>query len=120
MEIQTHRLESSAPPEHLGRELTEVEVVPPGGDEPTMDFDDSHHRQGDCCAVVSREVIDSLGHHNRALSHHVDDVDIHMSTHTHELIKGGHDGGASRDGLKRNAVKDGVLVEKRPDRKSVV
>ena len=45
-------------------------------------------------------MIDPLGHHNRTFRHHVNGVDIHMSTHAHELSEGPHDGGAASDGLQ--------------------
>jgi hypothetical protein len=41
-------------------------------------------------------VIDPLDHHNRTFRHHVNGVDIHVSTHAHELSEGPHDGGASQ------------------------
>ena len=33
-------------------------------------------------------MIDPLDHHNRTFRHHVNGVDIHVSTHAHELSEG--------------------------------
>src|SRR5271165_1330846 len=103
--------EWSASPEHLGRELTEVEVVPPNGNESIVDFDDPHHRQRSGCSVGSREVVDALCHDDRAFGHHVDHLDIDLTTYSHELSEGRFDGSASSDWDQRNVVIDAVFVE---------
>jgi hypothetical protein len=89
--------EWSASPEHLRRELTEVEVVPPGGNEPIADLDDTHQRQGSGCSVSSRKVIDALCHDNRIFGHHVDHFDVDLTTYFHELSEGRFDGNAPSD-----------------------
>ena len=84
--------EWSASAEHLRRELTEVEVVPPGGNEPTADLDDTHQRQGSGCSVSSREVVAPLCHDNRTFGQYVDHCDVDLTPYFHELSECRFDG----------------------------
>src|SRR3984885_12201661 len=102
--------------EHLGRELIEVEVVPPGGNEPIVDLDDPHHRQRSRPSVGSREVVDALSHDDRAFGHHEENVDMDASAYPHELLEGRFDRDASSDWLQWAVVIHRVLAEEWPQR----
>jgi len=103
--------EWSASPEHLRSELAEVEVVPPGDNEPIMDLDDTHHRQRSRCSVGSREVVDAFCHDKRTFGHHVDHFDIDQTTYPHELSEGRFDGGSPSHRLQRTVVIQGIFAE---------